>query len=186
MTLQASSEVQKLALHLSNVIGKLNELNLQLQGRDKHLPHLADNITALIRKLEVWGRHLDQGNTEAFENLSETAETSTSGATTVIPCFKQHISTLTELFQKYIPNNSVQYDWIIDPFNTAAPADFSSAEEDQFIEMTIDFTLRLRFPVQTLHEFWLGVEKEYPLIGKRSLTILLPFATSYFFYKVTK
>lgn len=108
-----------LALHLSNVIGKLNKLNLQLQGRDKHLPHLADNITAFIRKLEVWGRHLDQGNTDAFENLSEIAETSTSGATTVIPCFKQHISTLTELFKKYIPNNSVQYDWIIDQFNTA-------------------------------------------------------------------
>ena len=45
----------KLAYH-SDVIGKLNELNLQLQGRDKHLPHLAEKISAFTRKLEMWGR----------------------------------------------------------------------------------------------------------------------------------
>ena len=62
---------------------------------------------------------------------------------------------------------------------SAAPADFRSAEEDQFIEMTSDSTLRLRFTAQTLCEFWLGVEREYPLIGQRAVCILLPFATSY-------
>ena len=62
---------------------------------------------------------------------------------------------------------------------SAAPAVFRSAEEDQFIEMTSDSTLRLRFTAQTLCEFWLGVEREYPLIGQRAVCILLPFATSY-------
>ena len=62
---------------------------------------------------------------------------------------------------------------------SAAPADFRSAEEDQFIQMTSDSTLRLRFTAQTLCEFWLGVEREYPLIGQRAVCILLPFATSY-------
>ncbi|KAL7377055.1 hypothetical protein ABVT39_020828 [Epinephelus coioides] len=42
--------LMKLA-YLSDVFGKLNELNLQLQGRDKHLPHLADKINAFTRKL---------------------------------------------------------------------------------------------------------------------------------------
>lgn len=59
-----------------------------------------------------------------------------------------------------------------------APADFSSAEEDQFIEMTSHATLRLRFTAQTRSEFWVGVEREYPLIGQRAVCILLPFATS--------
>ena len=45
--------------YLSDVFGKLNELNLQPQGKDRHLPHLADKITAFSRKLEVWGRRLD-------------------------------------------------------------------------------------------------------------------------------
>lgn len=50
-----------------------------------------------------------------------------------------------------------------------APAESSSAEEDQFIEMTSDSTLRLRLTAQTLSEFWVGVEREYPLIGQRAV-----------------
>lgn len=150
--------VMKLA-YLSHVFGKLNELNIQLQDTDKQLPQLADKITAFTRKLEMWGRRLDQGNTDVFENLSEVAETNDSGATTVIPCVKWHISSLRRLFQKYFLNNSAQYDWVMDPFNAAAPADFSSVEEDQCFEMTSDSTQRLRFTSQTLCEFWLGVER---------------------------
>ncbi|XP_049322931.1 zinc finger BED domain-containing protein 5-like [Astyanax mexicanus] len=170
--------LMKLA-YLSDVFAKLNELNLQLQGRDKHLPHLADKITAFIRKLEVWGRRLDQGNTDVFENLTEVAETVDSGATTVIPCIQQHISALRGLFQKYFPNSAAQYDWIVDPFNAAAPAEFSSATEEQLIELTSDSTLRLRFTSEPLSHFWLEVEREYPLVGQRAVDILLPFATSY-------
>ncbi len=47
--------LMKLA-YLSDIFVKLNELNLQLQGRDKHLPHLADKTSAFTRKLEMWGR----------------------------------------------------------------------------------------------------------------------------------
>ncbi len=60
-----------------------------------------------------------QQNTDVFENLSEVAENTDSGATTVIPCIKQHISSIKELFQKYFPNNSAQYAWVMDPFNAA-------------------------------------------------------------------
>ncbi|KAM3838159.1 zinc finger BED domain-containing protein 5-like [Diretmus argenteus] len=170
--------LMKLA-YLSDIFGKLNELNLKLQGRDTHLPHLADKISGFTRKLEMWGRRLDQGNIDSFENLSEFAETSDLGATIVIPCLKEHISSLRGYFQKYFPNTSAQYDWVRDPFSAGAPADLSSAEEDQFIEMTSDSTLRLRFKAQTLSEFWLGVESEHPLIGQKAVGILLPFATSY-------
>lgn len=41
--------------YLSNMFGKLNKLNPQLHGRDKHLPYPAD---------KMWGRRLDQRNTE--------------------------------------------------------------------------------------------------------------------------
>jgi len=40
--------------------------------------------------------------------------------------------------------------------------------------MTSDSTMRLRFTAQTLSEFWLGVEREHPLIGQRAVSILLP------------
>jgi len=54
----------------------------------------------------------------------------------VIPCIREHISSLRVFFQKYIPDNSGQCDWVRDPFSATAPADFSSAEKEQFISMT--------------------------------------------------
>ena len=39
------------------------------------------------------------------------AETSDTGATIVIPCLKEHISSLRGFFQKFFPNNSAQY-WV--------------------------------------------------------------------------
>ncbi|XP_053171455.1 zinc finger BED domain-containing protein 5-like [Scomber japonicus] len=165
--------------YLSDIFGKLNELNLQLQGKDKHLPQVTDKISSFTRKLAMWGRRLEEGNTDSFENLQEFVNTTDCDATSVIPCIQQHISSLMGFFKKYFPENSSQYDWVREPFNASAPTGFSSAEEDQFIDMTSDSTLRLSFPAQTLSEFWLSVERQYPLLGQRAMGILLPFATSY-------
>ena len=63
--------LMKLA-YLSDIFGKLNVVNLQHQGRDKHLPHLADKISSFAQKLDVWNKYLERGNTDSFENLSET------------------------------------------------------------------------------------------------------------------
>ena len=43
-------------------------------------------------------------------------------ATTVIGCLREHISSLGGFFQIYLPDSSVQYDWVRYPFNAAAPA----------------------------------------------------------------
>lgn len=40
--------------YLSDIFGKLNELNLQLQGKDKHLPQVTDKISSFTRKLAMW------------------------------------------------------------------------------------------------------------------------------------
>uniref|UniRef100_A0A3B5A4G3 Uncharacterized protein n=1 Tax=Stegastes partitus TaxID=144197 RepID=A0A3B5A4G3_9TELE len=68
---------------------------------------------------------------------------------------------------------AVEYDWIHD--SATPPADFSTSQEDQFIDVTSDSTLRLQFQSKTLAEFWIGMEKDYPLLGRRALAILFPF-----------
>lgn len=62
--------LMKLA-YLSDIFGKLNEINLQLQGKDKHIPQVADKISSFTRKLAMWERRLDEGNTDSFKNLHE-------------------------------------------------------------------------------------------------------------------
>lgn len=125
------------------------------------------------------GRRLDKENIDSFENLHEFVDTTDYDATSVIPCIKQHMSPLMGFFKKYFPDNSSQYDWVRDSFNAPALTGFSSGEEEQFIDMTSDSTLRLKFTSQTLSEFWPSVERQYPLLGHRAIGIILPFATSY-------
>lgn len=106
-------------VYLSDIFAKLNELNLQLQGKDKHLPHLADKINTFTRKLKVWEKRMSQGRTDVFENLTELAESIDSGATEGLPCIQQHIEALGGFFGKYFPNIATQYDWVVDPFHAS-------------------------------------------------------------------
>ncbi|XP_062336324.1 zinc finger BED domain-containing protein 5-like [Osmerus eperlanus] len=170
--------LMKLA-YLSDMFLKLNEVNLQLQGANTHIPHLADKITSFTRKLEMWLHRVKDGNVDSFENLKSFIEENKL-QNTVIPCMEAHISALQKHFYKYfLIQESKEYDWIRDPFSATPPADFSTSEEEQFIDVTSDSTMRLQFQSKTLAAFWIGVEKVYPLLGKRALAILLPFATSY-------
>lgn len=170
--------LMKLA-YLSDIFEKLNGLNLQLQGNNTHLPHLADRIQSFTRKLDMWGRRLEQGDIDSFENLKAFIETNEL-QNTVVSCMRDHISALKDRFKKYFSvDDSAKYDWIRDPFVATPPATFSTAEEEQYIEMTSESTMRLQFTSKTMAGFWIGVEKEYPLIGQRAVGILLPFATSY-------
>lgn len=66
--------LMKLA-YLSYIFSKLNQLNLQLPGKDKYQPHLTDQVSSFIRKQEMWGRKLKQGSTEPFENLTTFSKT---------------------------------------------------------------------------------------------------------------
>ncbi|XP_059372832.1 zinc finger BED domain-containing protein 5-like [Carassius carassius] len=170
--------LMKLA-YLSDMFQKLNELNLQMQGSNTHLPHLADKITSFTRKLEMWEQRVTEGNIDSFENLKSFIEVNKL-QNTVIPCMKAHISALQKHFQRYFPvQDPTQYDWIRDPFSATPPAEFSTTENEQFIDVTSDSTMRLEVKSKTLAAFWIGVEKDFPLLGKRALATLLPFATSY-------
>lgn len=117
-------------MKLAYLSDKLNQLNLQLQGKDKYQPHLTDQVSSFIWKLEMWGRKLKQGNTEPFENLTTFSKTNKLTESTVTPFFLKHISALRGYFQKY---NTVQFDWVRDPFTAPASDDLSSSEEEQFI-----------------------------------------------------
>jgi hypothetical protein len=63
-----------------------------------------------------------------------------------------------------------KYSWIRDPFHEVSPLnnDFSLEEEENYIDLTSDTSLKLR-----------GVGDEYPHLSKKAINIFLPFATSY-------
>ncbi|CAG9833212.1 unnamed protein product [Diabrotica balteata] len=56
---------------LVDITEKLNELNLQLQGRDKELAEMISDIKAFIKKLEFWEQNVINSDSKHFPILSE-------------------------------------------------------------------------------------------------------------------
>ena len=75
----------------------------------------------------MWGRHLDEGRSDAFEDLQEIIDITDYDATSVLPVVKQHIASVMGLFKKSFPENGSQYDSVRDSFNLPAPAGFRTA-----------------------------------------------------------
>lgn len=59
---------------LTDITEKLNELNLQLQGKDKNILQMISEIKSFIAKLELWEKNLRQGNLKHFPSLKEQVE----------------------------------------------------------------------------------------------------------------
>lgn len=151
--------LNELSSKFSNEQFLMKSIKPSAAGR-RQTPTTSGRPSQLIRP-QMWRRKLEHGNTGSFENRTNFSEINKLTEITPIPCFLEHISALRGHFQKYFPDNSVQFDWVRDPFTAPAPApaDLSSSEEEQFIEMMSDSNMRLKFPSQRLCEFWLGVEK---------------------------
>jgi hypothetical protein len=94
--------------------------------------------------------------------------------------FEGHLSQLIIWFEKYFQNeNFDKIAWIQDPFNTSAPSEFTSAEEENLIELSCDNSSKARFGSTELTEFLISIRDEYPLLSDKAQRILIPFATSY-------
>lgn len=85
--------------YLTGIFAKLNEINLHMLGKDKHLAQLVDLINLITKNLELAGT----------------------------PCFMKHISALRGHFTKYLRSNYSHYDWVRDPFSAVAPAELSAS-----------------------------------------------------------
>jgi hypothetical protein len=97
-------------------------------------------------------------------------------------CIREHLINLQSSFSKYFPEKmNDKYSWIRDPFHEVSPPnnDFSLKEEEKYIDLTSDTSLKLRFRRESLTEFLVGVREEYPHLSKKAINNLLRFATSY-------
>jgi hypothetical protein len=54
----------------------------------------------------------------------------------------------------------------------------SLTAQEEFAELSSDRTLQLVFRNKDMHDFWLNVKNEYPVVAELAFHVLLPFATS--------
>ena len=63
----------------------------------------------------------------------------------------------------------------------AEELDFTAAERDEFIDLCADSLLKIKLEKTDLSvaAFWLSLQKEYPNLVEKTISLILPFSTSY-------
>lgn len=168
--------------YLADIFMKLNELNLSMQGRLEGIVTSVNKMKGFQRKLKSWKSAVQKDDVSNFPSLQEPGY---KGLGTVKNLILNHLEQLREAVDKYFPSLSTEkLDWIVSPFELADMAeelDFTAIERDEFLDMSADSTLKVKFEKSdvTVAAFWHGTLGEYPNLAKKAISLLLPFSTSY-------
>ena len=176
--------------YLCDIFAKLNQSNISLQGKDTHLLQLHDKITAFKRKLVLWKTDLLINNEECdsfpvlkchFHSQSGNLSLDTSDKCDIKSVMCSHLDALILHFEKYFSDDMQKHNWIRNPFvnNANLPQGSTSLEAEQFIDLTSDLTLKSLYNPNSLISFWVKARSEFPLVSRKALRVLVPFATSY-------
>ena len=97
--------------------------------------------------------------------------------------FRKHIFTAsTESpveIQKYFLKNLSSYERIGCPFAQPTPSSFTEQEEEDYLDLTCDNSLKRKFNLVNLTNFWISLNDEYPALMKKALRMFILFAMSY-------
>ncbi|XP_066965643.1 protein FAM200C-like [Macrobrachium rosenbergii] len=168
--------------YLADIFMKLNELNLLVQGRLQGIVTSVNKMKGFQRKLKSWTSAVQKDDVSNFPSLQHPGY---NGLGTVKNLILNHLEQLREAVDKYFPSLSTEkLDWIVSPFKLADMAeelDFTAIEHDEFLDMSADSTLKVKFEKSdvTLAAFWHGTLEEHPNLAKKAISVLLPFSTSY-------
>jgi hypothetical protein len=151
--------------YLSDIFEKFNLLNTSMQGYDTNILVVSDKVNAFVRKICLWISKIEERNLDMFPKLDAFIEDNNMGIseTGIEQCIREHLINLQSSFSKYFPEKmNDKYSWIRDPFHDVSPPknDFSLKEEENYIDLTSDTSLKLRFRRESLTEFWVGVGEE--------------------------
>ena len=161
--------------YLADIFGHLNNINSNMQGKNKNLLSSTDKIRALKEKLKVWSLKVKNGTYEMFYHFSERKNKEITSLIT------EHLVSLEENLEKYFPSLcTVNYAWIRNPF---LPQDAYVSpnwkEEEELFDIQNDGNLKLMYKEMPFSEFWIKIRNKYSCIGDKAVTILLQFSTSY-------
>lgn len=169
--------------YLSDIFAHLNSLNKNLQKENISIFQVEDKIEATLKKLKLWHFQVLNKNYKAFPNL-ETFFNSTDNDKKLneseASLITQHLLDLQSSFREYFPILSRKNLWIRNPFefNIYEIEDLTAIEQEMLIEISTNYSLKLKFKEQSIGEFWVSLQDEFPELSKKATIFLMPFVTT--------
>ena len=169
--------------YLSDIFGKLNDLNISLQGKKCNIFTFKDRIEAFIKKLTIWKSRTEDGNLEMFAATDDYLTEKNLPNLMTVTVIVDHLKSLQTHFRKYFPTDidSGKESWIHEPFirQFSDVTHLSLKAQEEFADLSSEKVLELLFSKQTLCDFWIRTRSEYATFSELALDKLLPFCTTY-------
>ena len=171
--------------YLVDIFGRMNELNLSLQGKDKTIINFIDVLSAFQAKLQLWERKMAIDKIGMFPTLNELLE-DTEDVWLDDNVKSQIINNLQSLrseFAKYFPVIA-RHDlaFVRNPYLVADVVNMFDGDDntqEEFIALRNDSTTEDAFKEKTLPAFWLAMASSYPKVASTAIRLLMPFPSTY-------
>ena len=138
--------------YLVDITGHLNELNVQMQGRDQNLIQFSDMIKAFRVKLDLWTGQMSKGELHHFPTLKK-ENCSKSDCARFVPSLKNLRREFDEKFQE-LSKLSQEILLMSDPFSVN-PSDCPPEIQLDLIDLQNNSILKNRFASsESLMDFW--------------------------------
>lgn len=178
--LESEDFVQGLA-YLVDIFTHLNEINQSLQGPAVTIVDASERLKGFLGKLPLWKRRVETGNLANFPMLEELIKQGDVNTTKMVQEIRKHLETLQTSFEGYFSSESLEKEtWVRSPF--LIDIDNISDDDlikDDLIDMRSKEVLKAEFHAKDLDGFWCSLSQAYPLLVKRAMSVLIPFATTY-------
>lgn len=171
--------ILKLA-YMADIFCHLNVLNQSMQGRDTYIVHMQDKVHAFSLKIMLWSNKLKEGITEMFPLLHQELLSSGGELDTISSLIQSHLEHLQGYFREYFPDiDSTHLNWVRNPFAPDVGSCLDLKSQEELIEMTSSWDLKMKFETLSLSNYWMYVRNDFPILAESALKFLLPFATTY-------
>ncbi|GFT49302.1 protein ZBED8 [Nephila pilipes] len=155
-------------------------------GPDTTIMDATEKLQAFLSKMSVWKTRIQNGIYANFQMLDEFIfENGSRQYSLLLNKLKdeicEHLEVLQVSFEKYFNLDEITKKdelWIRNPFLCDIDCiDDMDLAEDELIDLKTKSLLKMDFDSKTLGEFWSSLREAYPLLVKRAMAAIIPFAT---------
>lgn len=189
LSLMGNDDFNATVCFLSDVFHHLNQLNMELQGRDKTVSELVEKLHAFLRKLSLFSADLCPGKMLHFPTLRKSGLQITEVMSGFIDSLKNNFSTRFDDFS--ISSEVVRY--VKDPFCVNVETDFALKGKElvpsldeaflqlELIDIQSSDDLRQSLQQAGFEKFWTHVvsQEKFPHSRGLALFLMTMFGSTY-------
>ncbi|XP_067932634.1 SCAN domain-containing protein 3-like [Watersipora subatra] len=164
------------------VEGSINEVNTNMQGRDRNVLNVTNSINAFKDKLKLWVERLATGIVRVSVPFLHSLVDKTASSASLLTDIKHHVNSLIAEFERYFPKLDFRKEQLMsltqDPFRRNLH-EISEQLQEEFLELTNNSALKDDFKELSIEHFCVQAQKLYPNISLAAFKMLISFASIY-------